>query len=110
MQFFCFFLKILAKSYVGAPWRIGAPPAGNPGCAPEDDIVLKKTFFCKCIVFFKSTKQNWAKIKKKSSVRVKLLQVKYGKYFAIFGNRKLLFSAFSVRALGNYWLSKLELK
>ena len=29
------FLENLAKSYVGAPWRDGAPPMGNPGSAPE---------------------------------------------------------------------------
>ena len=30
-----FFLEILTKSYVGAPWRIGAPPTENPGSASE---------------------------------------------------------------------------
>ena len=30
----CSFSENLAKSYVGAPWRVGAPPAGNPGSGP----------------------------------------------------------------------------
>ena len=29
----CSFWENLAKSYVGAPWRVGAPPPGNPGSA-----------------------------------------------------------------------------
>ena len=28
------FWKHLVKSYVGVPWRVGAPPTGNPGSAP----------------------------------------------------------------------------
>ena len=30
---FMHFWEILAKSYVGAPWRVGTPPRGNPGSA-----------------------------------------------------------------------------
>ena len=30
----CSFSENLAKSYVGAPWRVGAPPIGNPGSTP----------------------------------------------------------------------------
>ena len=37
------FLEILAKSYAGAPWRVGAPPTRNPRSAPDciagDDMV-----------------------------------------------------------------------
>ena len=32
----CSFWENLAKSYVGAPWRVGAPPPGNPGSATGD--------------------------------------------------------------------------
>ena len=34
-QLHAVFVENSAKSYVGAPWRVGAPPTGNPGSAPE---------------------------------------------------------------------------
>ena len=32
-QFHAVFWENLAKSYVGTPWRVGAPTSGNPGSA-----------------------------------------------------------------------------
>ena len=33
----CSFWEKLAKSYVGAPWRVAPPPPGNPGSATGDN-------------------------------------------------------------------------
>ena len=35
----CSFGENLAKSYVGAPWRVGAPTYGNPGSATAKGVM-----------------------------------------------------------------------
>ena len=52
---FMHFLENLTKSYVGAPWRVGSSPTGNPGSAPGNAkcrLVFKTTQYQKAVIGF----------------------------------------------------------